>query len=65
MEAKDAKQVTQVSDDNHDLCKTTFNVLDIYCLSEVPLIERVIQPLNGVERVSVNLPRRTVIVPHD
>lgn len=65
MDAKDAKHVTQVSGDTQDLCKTTFNVLGICCPSEVPLIERVLQPLNGVERVSVNVPARTVTVLHD
>jgi Cd2+/Zn2+-exporting ATPase len=65
MVTKDAEQVTQISGDNHELCKTTLNVLGICCPSEVPLIERVLQPLDGVERVSVNVPSRTVTVLHD
>jgi Cd2+/Zn2+-exporting ATPase len=65
MVTKNAEQVNQISGDNHELCKTTLNVLGICCPSEVPLIERVLQPLDFVEHISSNVPSRTVTVLHD
>jgi len=61
---KDA-QLSEIAAGDTKLCKTTFNVLGICCPSEVPLIERLLQPLSGVERVSVNVPSKTVTVLHD
>ncbi|XP_058068305.1 cadmium/zinc-transporting ATPase HMA3 isoform X2 [Magnolia sinica] len=45
--------------------KSYFDVLGICCSSEVPLIEKILQPLEGIEKVSVIVPTRTVIVVHD
>ncbi|WOL17221.1 inactive cadmium/zinc-transporting ATPase HMA3 isoform X1 [Canna indica] len=45
--------------------KSYFDVLGICCTSEVPLIEKILKPLNGVHKVSVVVPSKTVIVVHD
>ena len=45
--------------------KSYFEVLGLCCSSEVPLIEKILKPLNGVVQVSVIVPSRTVIVLHD
>ncbi|KAG6484989.1 hypothetical protein ZIOFF_053515 [Zingiber officinale] len=45
--------------------KSYFDVLGICCTSEVPLIEKILKPLNGVNKVSVVVPTKTVIVVHD
>ncbi|XP_009344843.2 putative inactive cadmium/zinc-transporting ATPase HMA3 isoform X1 [Pyrus x bretschneideri] len=45
--------------------KTYFDVLGLCCSSEVPLIENILKPLEGVKEVSVIVPSRTVIVVHD
>ena len=45
--------------------KSYFDVLGICCPSEVPLVEKLLEPLAGVHRVSVVVPSRTVIVVHD
>lgn len=45
--------------------KSYFDVLGICCPSEVPLVEKLLQPLPGVQSVSVVVPSRTVIVVHD
>ena len=37
----------------------------ICCPSEVPLIENILNPLPGVEKVSVNVPNRLTIVEHN
>lgn len=50
---------------NNKLKKTSFDVLGICCPSEVPLIEKILKPLAGVESVLVNVPSRTVTVVHD
>ncbi|KAM1820249.1 hypothetical protein ACFX11_001821 [Malus domestica] len=42
-----------------------FDVLGLCCSSEVPLIENILKPLEGVKNVSVIVPSRTVIVVHD
>lgn len=47
------------------LQKSYFDVLGICCSSEVPLIEKILKPLEGVNDVSVIVPSRTVIVLHD
>lgn len=48
-----------------DLEKSYFDVLGLCCSSEVPLIEKLLKPLDGVHHVSVIVPTRTVIVLHD
>lgn len=45
--------------------KSYFEVLGLCCSSEVPLIEKILKPLDGVTDVSVIVPSRTVIVLHD
>ncbi|KAM1711538.1 hypothetical protein TB1_001825 [Malus domestica] len=42
-----------------------FDVLGLCCSSEVPLIENILKPLEGVKEVSVIVPSRTVIVVRD
>ncbi|KAH9321623.1 hypothetical protein KI387_016262 [Taxus chinensis] len=44
--------------------ETRFDVLGICCGSEAALIERLLKALEGVERVSVNVPSKTVTVVH-
>ncbi|KAI3827671.1 hypothetical protein L1987_01752 [Smallanthus sonchifolius] len=48
-----------------NLEKSYFDVLGLCCSSEVPLIEKILKPLDGVHHVSVVVPTRTVIVLHD
>eukprot|EP01050_Picozoa_sp_SAG11_P000595 SAG11_NODE_20_length_25330_cov_18.348143_13_plen_481_part_00 len=45
--------------------RTTMYVEGICCPSEIPLIERLLQPLPGVIKISVNVPARTTMVDHD
>ncbi|RWR75219.1 Cation-transporting P-type ATPase [Cinnamomum micranthum f. kanehirae] len=45
--------------------KSYFDVLGLCCSSEVPLIEKILSPLEGIEKISVIVPTRTVIVVHD
>ncbi|XP_071717630.1 putative inactive cadmium/zinc-transporting ATPase HMA3 [Rutidosis leptorrhynchoides] len=45
--------------------KSYFDVLGVCCSSEVPLIEKILKPIEGVRDVSVIVPSRTVIVVHD
>ncbi|KAK9099734.1 hypothetical protein Scep_023164 [Stephania cephalantha] len=52
-------------DNNKNFQKSYFDVLGICCTSEVPLIEKILRPLDGVHEVSVIVPSRTVIVIHD
>ncbi|XP_061361511.1 putative inactive cadmium/zinc-transporting ATPase HMA3 isoform X1 [Gastrolobium bilobum] len=47
------------------LQKSYFDVLGLCCSSEVPLIENILKPLEGIKEVSVIVPSRTVIVVHD
>lgn len=44
--------------------KSSFDVLGLCCSSEAPLIEKILKPLNGVQKVSVIVPSKTVIVVH-
>ncbi|KAJ3679649.1 hypothetical protein LUZ60_017660 [Juncus effusus] len=45
--------------------KSYFDVLGLCCPSEVVIIERILVPLEGIQKVSVIIPSRTVIVLHD
>lgn len=47
------------------LKKNYFEVLGLCCSSEVPLVERILNSLDGVEEISVIVPTKTVIVVHD
>jgi Zn2+/Cd2+-exporting ATPase len=59
------KEEKQVMNTNKSYQKSYFDVLGICCPSEVPLIERILNPLEGVHGVSVIVPSRTVVVIHD
>lgn len=59
---KDTKSSTK---SNGNLEKSYFDVLGLCCSSEIPLIEKILKPLEGVVEVSVIVPSRTVIVVHD
>ena len=48
-----------------ELQKSYFDVLGICCPSEVPLIEKILRPMDGIHKVSVVVPSKTVIVEHD
>ncbi|KAJ3696266.1 hypothetical protein LUZ60_001643 [Juncus effusus] len=56
---------SNTNNSKRNLQKSYFDVLGLCCPSEVPLIERILGPLEGVEKVSVIVPSRTVIVVHD
>ncbi|KAI3447316.1 hypothetical protein Pfo_003981 [Paulownia fortunei] len=45
--------------------KSYFDVLGLCCSSEIPLIEKILKPLDGVKDISVVVPTKTVIVVHD
>ncbi|KAG0470412.1 hypothetical protein HPP92_017112 [Vanilla planifolia] len=45
--------------------KSYFDVLGLCCSSEVPLIEKILKPLDGIKKVTVIVPSKTVIVVHD
>lgn len=45
--------------------KSYFDVLGLCCSSEVPLIEKILNSLDGVKDFSVIVPTKTVIVVHD
>ena len=45
--------------------RSHFDVLGICCSSEVPLIENILKPLEGIKQISVIVPTRTLIVVHD
>uniref|UniRef100_A0A803Q7Z1 HMA domain-containing protein n=1 Tax=Cannabis sativa TaxID=3483 RepID=A0A803Q7Z1_CANSA len=45
--------------------KSYFDVLGLCCSSEVPLVENILKPLEGVKEVTVVIATRTVIVVHD
>ncbi|KAG2266913.1 hypothetical protein Bca52824_073992 [Brassica carinata] len=45
--------------------KSYFDVLGICCPSEVPIIENILNSLDGIKEYSVIVPTRTVIVVHD
>ncbi|XP_030551782.1 cadmium/zinc-transporting ATPase HMA3-like isoform X2 [Rhodamnia argentea] len=45
--------------------KTYLEVLGLCCASEVPLVEKILRALEGVNDISVIIPTKTVIVLHD
>lgn len=51
--------------DERKIQKSYFDVLGLCCSSEVPLIEKILKPMAGIQKVSVIVPSRTVIVVHD
>lgn len=64
-ENKNRTEVIPSSEKKRGLQKSYFDVLGLCCSSEVPLIEKILRPLEGVVEVSVIVPSRTVIVLHD
>ena len=50
---------------NKKLQTSYFDVLGLCCSSEVPLIENILNSVEGVKEVYVIVPTRTVIVLHD
>ena len=59
------EQIFEISTGHNELHKMTLNVLGICCPSKVSLIKRLLQPLCGVEQVSVYVPSKIVTVLHD
>ncbi|XP_045816561.1 putative inactive cadmium/zinc-transporting ATPase HMA3 [Trifolium pratense] len=57
--------VEEKSKEGKKLQKSYFDVVGLCCSSEVPLIENILKPLQGIKEVSVIVPSRTVIVVHD
>lgn len=45
--------------------KSYFDVLGLCCTSEVPLIEKILNSLDGIKDFSVVVPTKTLIVVHD
>ncbi|XP_008808279.1 cadmium/zinc-transporting ATPase HMA2-like [Phoenix dactylifera] len=45
--------------------KTTFTVLGICCGSEAALVQKILNPLEGIENISVNVLAKTTTVIHD
>ena len=62
MASEDIKINNQANRKYH---KSYFEVIGICCSSEVPLVENILKPLEGVKEVTVIIATRTVIVVHD
>lgn len=45
--------------------KSYFDVLGLCCSSEVPMIEKILNSLDGIKGFSVVVPTKTLIVVHD
>ena len=45
--------------------KSTFFVAGICCSAEIPAINSILEPLKGVEKVTINVPNKTVYVVHE
>ena len=45
--------------------RSTFFVSDICCASEIPAINKILEPLDGVTDVMINVPNKNVYVTHD
>lgn len=56
---------SSASEEKKKLQKSYFDVVGLCCSSEIPLIENILKPLQGIKEVSVIVPSRTVIVLHD
>ncbi|KAL0922172.1 hypothetical protein M5K25_006139 [Dendrobium thyrsiflorum] len=54
-----------MGDESKNFQKSYFDVLGLCCSSEIPLIEKILKPLDGIQKVSVIVPSKTVIVLHD
>ncbi|PKU63923.1 Cadmium/zinc-transporting ATPase HMA2 [Dendrobium catenatum] len=54
-----------MGEESKKIQKSYFDVLGLCCSSEIPLIEKILKPLDGIQKVSVIVPSKTVIVLHD
>jgi copper chaperone CopZ len=50
---------------NKNLARSTFVCAGICCSSEVPMIDSVLKPVTGIEKIMVNVPLKNVIIDHD
>ncbi|KAK4265523.1 hypothetical protein QN277_026568 [Acacia crassicarpa] len=55
----------EMKEERKKIKKSYFDVVGLCCSSEIPLIENILKPLEGIKEVSVIVPSRTVIVMHD
>ncbi|KAF3452750.1 hypothetical protein FNV43_RR03183 [Rhamnella rubrinervis] len=60
-----AQDKIKAANNNKKFQKSYFDVLGLCCSSEVPLIENILRPLDGVKEITVIVTTRTVIVVHD
>ena len=44
--------------------KSAFFVSGICCAAEIPIIESILKPMNGVEKISINVTNKTVYIVH-
>lgn len=58
-------EIEKVNNETKKLSKSYFDVLGICCTSEVALVEKILNNLEGVKEVSVIVTTKTVIVHHD
>ncbi|XP_021718193.1 putative inactive cadmium/zinc-transporting ATPase HMA3 isoform X1 [Chenopodium quinoa] len=54
-----------IQEEDVKLEKSYFEIMGLCCSSEVPLIESIVKPLNGVKDISVVVPTKTLTVVHD
>ena len=59
------KMNKKVIKENKKMERSHFDVLGICCSSEIPLIENILKPLQGIKQITVIVPTRTLIVVHD
>lgn len=60
-----SQENTKKQEDDFKWEKSYFEVMGLCCSSEVPLIEGIVKPLNGVKEISVVVPSKTLMVVHD
>ncbi|XP_024531832.1 putative inactive cadmium/zinc-transporting ATPase HMA3 isoform X2 [Selaginella moellendorffii] len=60
-----AEEVRMDVNDKQPIARTRLNVLGICCAGEIPAIKMILEPLSGVEDVSVNYTTRTVTILHN
>lgn len=59
------QEIGKKQEDDVKLEKSYFEIMGLCCSSEVPLIEGIVKPLNGVKELSVVVPTKTLMVVHD
>lgn len=62
---EDSSVKIDITSEPTELQKTTLDVLGICCPAEVPLVKKILEPVPGVQEVSVNVTAKTVTVHHD